>query len=557
MIRTFLLVIFFLFLVSVLCRAQKLSDLFDTSLKPFYYGVASGDPTSDRVIIWTKVEPEKADEQIEVKWVMAADPELKKIIKQGKQKTSMERDFTVKVDVTGLAPGNTYYYQFMVGGTNSIIGRTKTTPQNSDHLRFAVLSCSNYQAGYFNAYARIADRNDLDAVIHLGDYIYEYGNGGYGDSALNASGKRKLIPDNEILSLQDYRSRYALYRLDPDLRRAHQQHPFIVVWDDHESANNSYKEGAQNHGENNKNEGNWQDRKNISKRVYAEWLPIRGNAAKIYRSISYGNLAELILLDTRLEGRDKQIEDVTNPELYKEDRTILGKEQKEWLMKRLKNSEAKWKIVGNQITFAEFNIGWAAMAIPGMTEEKAENLFLDFWDGYPAERNQLINFMQNEQINNIVFITGDVHASFAYDIALRPSVLSKKNEAPTYDSGTGKGSVAVEFVTPSINSSNFDEHIGLQKAKILEYQINKPLPKQINPNPHLKYCELTQHGYFLLDLTSQKAQADWYFVDTVKQVSSQENFGQGWFTLDKENHLKKAEEAIKGKAKQDTPAPMK
>jgi alkaline phosphatase D len=525
--------------------------LFEQSLKPFYHGVASGDPLADRVIIWTKITPATPAKTIKGQWQMATDPAMKNLVKTGKFNTNAAKNYTVKIDVLGLQAGTTYYYQFMALGAKSLVGRTQTAPnQACEHLRFAVVSCSNYEAGYFNAYAKIAQRHDLDAVIHLGDYIYEYGQGGYADSTLKD--QRKVQPKHEILSLEDYRTRYSIYRLDKDLRSVHQQHPFIVVWDDHETANDSYKGGAENHSD---SEGSWANRHAIARQVYAEWLPIRGEAQSIYRKINYGNLADLILLDTRLEGREKQIKDIKDTQLYAENRTILGVNQREWFLKELKSSQAQWKIVGNQVIFAEFNIGWAAAAIPGYTAEQLESRFLDIWDGYPAERTKIIDFLKTNQINNVVFLTGDFHTTFAFDIAQRPTVWSEKGKQPDYLPETGVGSVAVEFVSPSITSGNFGEQLGEMRAKMLEYQMNKPLPNGINPNPHMKYADLTRHGYYILDLTKQKAQADWYFVDTIKQVSDNEVFTEAWFTNDKDNHLQKSATPSANKKQSKVPAP--
>jgi len=541
-IQTLLLIIFF----GIAHQPLKAQYAYNQALKPFYHNVASGDPLTDRVILWTKVTPDfpSNSSTITVKWMVATDAEMKKIVQKGKLTTDASKDYTVKIDVKKLKAGTTYYYQFEALSKKSSIGRTKTVPEGEvKHLRFAVVSCSNYQAGYFNAYGRIAERDDLDAVIHLGDYIYEYGEGGYGDSTLVASGKRSLAPKTEIISLEDYHARYSTYRLDPDLQKLHQMHPFITVWDDHESANDSYKGGAQNHTEG--EEGKWTEREKAARKVYAEWIPLRGNADKIYRTIQYGNLAELIMLDTRLEGRDKQIKDITNPELYSEDRTILGKEQREWLFRTLEDSKAQWKILGNQVMFADYNIGWAAAASPNYTPEQLEGIFLDIWDGYPAERAKIINFIGEKKINDVVIITGDVHCSFAYDVALRPSVFTEKGKTTTYDPSTGKGSIAVEFVTTSITSANYDENIGKTQAQMLNYQINKPLaapaPNNVNPNPHMKFANLIDHGYLILDLTPEKAQSDWYFVKDILSENKEEYFGEGWFTKSGENHLQKAE----------------
>jgi len=508
----------------------------------FPYGVASGDPLSDRVMIWTKLEPRTRMAMAKGSWVMATDVDLENIVQEGTFTTNTESDFTIKIDVTGLEPGTHYYYQFTsADGQKSIVGRTKTTPVGEvDRLRFAVVSCSNYQAGYFNNYGNIGRRDDLDAVIHLGDYIYEYADGGYGDSTLMATGARSIRPETEIISLEDYRQRYATYRMDPDLILAHQMHPFITVWDDHETANDAYEEGAQNHQE---EEGDWQTRREIARQVYNEWLPVRGEAMPLYRKIQYGDLAELIMLDTRLAGRDKQIMDVTDPALYAEDRTILGKEQKDWLFQSLENSDAQWKVLGNQVMFAEYNVGWAAAVSDEYTPEQLESIFLDIWDGYPAERAEVINFIDNSDIEDVVIITGDVHCSFAYDISLHPTPLNAESDEGTYDPESGAGSVAVEFVTPGITSANYDENIGLVQARLLQYQINKTLPTGVNPNPHMKYADLIRHGYLVLDLTPERAQADWYFSKNILEQTTGEEYGEGWFTKAGESRLRKADKA--------------
>lgn len=529
----------FVWLVGLLLMAQGL--LAQANLFP--YGVASGDPLSDRVIIWTKLEPLAKSARATVEWMMATDAQMKNIVREGRVNTTTDSDFTVKVDVTGLEPATYYYYQFLANGKKSIVGRTKTTPVGAvDQLRFAVVSCSNYQAGYFNNYGNIGRREDLDAVIHLGDYIYEYEDGKYGDSTLMATGARAVAPKTEILTLEDYRARYATYRQDPDLMLAHQMHPFITVWDDHETANDAYKEGAENHQE---GEGNWMSRREIARQVYNEWLPVRGETKPLYRRIRYGELAELIMLDTRLEGRDKQILDVTDPDLYDEDRTILGAEQKAWLKDALEHSSAQWKILGNQVMFAEYNVGWAAAAGGNYTPEQLESIFLDIWDGYPVERAELIRFIQDKDIEDVVIVTGDVHCSFAYDIALKSSAMSSDPGEVTYDPKTGEGAVAVEFVTPGITSANYDENIGMMQAQMFQYQINKPLPTGGNPNPHMKYADLIRHGYLVLDVQPDRVQADWFYSKNILEPTQEEVFGEGWYTKSGESRLRKAEGPVK------------
>ncbi len=555
--RFFLTCLGLLFLTSSL-HSQSLN--YDPDLKPFYHGVASGDPLPDRVIIWSRVTPEAGtSDDIDVTWQVATDSGMAKVVQSGLFTTNAARDYTVKVNVSRLQPYTTYFYRFAALEATSIIGRTRTAPtaDEADRLRFAVVSCSNYQAGYFSAYKKVAERADLDAVIHLGDYIYEYSASGsdfYGNAELKAN--RSHLPDKEIVSLDDYRTRYSQYRLDPDLRAVHQQHPFITIWDDHESANDGYKDGAQNHQP--ETEGPWSVRKSVSKQAYNEWLPIRVDVEKnpLYRTVHYGNLVDLIMLDTRLEERELQKISVTDPDLYSADRTILGKVQKQWLYDQLTTSTAKWKVIGNQVMFSPFNV-WFAGLDPngGFTTDGIESIFLDIWDGYPAERDEIINFIGDNEIGNTVILTGDFHSSFAYDVTAQPSPLSGSDPSiavakrvpvpvtPTYDPATRAGSVAVEFATPSINSANFDENIGKDATLGFEAQINNPLPATIpgiggvNPNPHMRFNDLDEHGYYILDVAEGRAQANWYFVNSILEPNSDEYFATAWGANDGETFL--------------------
>lgn len=569
-----------LFLGSVCLLAQNSGTVFQNNRlngenpsfnpdwAPFYHGVASGDPLEDRVIIWTRVTPDVIDGQsIDVSWKVATDVQLEQVIQSGTFTTDNSMDFTVKVDVLGLEAGQTYYYGFSALGANSLTGRTKTTPtgNQSTHLKFGVVSCSNYQAGYFNAYGRLAERNDLDAILHLGDYIYEYGNSVYGaDSLFDV---RQLEPATEILSLADYRARYSTYRLDTNLIRVHQQHPFITVWDDHETANDSYKDGAQNH--NPETEGDWETRKATGKQVYFEWMPIRDNENKrVYRKISYGNLMDLIMLDTRLEGREMQINNVLDSTLHDSLRTILGSEQKAWLLDQLANSTARWKVIGQQVIFSELNVGWAALVDDNFEYYDVESQFLDIWDGYPAERKQLMDFIKENEIDNVVILTGDFHTTFAFDVVDDPIDVTFQPSpfgeipfftSPNYNPETGEGALAVEFACPSINSANFDENVDLESAITFQASINQPIIpfpgfELGNPNEHMRYTNLIQHGFFILDVKADSAQADYYFTP-ILEITDSMSIGESWYTGNGHNYLKKADMPAAPKAMQDSPAP--
>ncbi len=296
---------------SVLALGGCSDDGADLPPVSFDHGVASGDPLNDRVIIWTRVTPQEGTTgSVPVSWEMAWDPDLQWIARSGDIVVDGETDYTVKLDVDGLAPGTQYYYRFRVGDQLSPVGRTKTLPaDDAQSLKMAVLSCSNYPAGFFNTYRAMADIEDLDLAIHLGDYIYEYGADGYGTDVGNRIG-RFNVPSHEIITLNDYRQRYALYRTDPDLQALHAHVPMIAIWDDHETANNSWVGGAQNHAEDG-SEGDWDERKAAFTRAYHEWLPIRTpspDLAAIQRSFQAGSLASIIMVEARLIGRDQQLD---------------------------------------------------------------------------------------------------------------------------------------------------------------------------------------------------------------------------------------------------------
>ncbi len=579
-----LLLLSFLSLLSPLLFAQQLhhikraktvepSELFNPILAPFYHGVASGDPTETSVILWTRLTTDEASTNLLL--TVATDTAMENEVANFYAVAEKENDYTVKVDAFDLEAGTTYYYQFRVlNGTyadsKSMVGRAKTLPTGGvEHLRFAVVSCSNYEQGFFNAYGRIADRNDIDAVIHLGDYIYEYEVGKYGDTSLG----RYNYPEKEIVDIEDYRARYALYRLDPDLVHLHQQHTFLSIWDDHETANDSYKDGAENHQP--ATEGDWETRKSNAKTAYFEWLPIRENAEQsIYKTVSYGNLADIILLDTRIEGREKQPTSMAADDFYSP-RTILGSPQKEWFLTELKNSDAKWKVVANQVIFSPLNVGFAAGALQGAADPTdsakvygIESTFLDIWDGYPYERQQIIDSITANNIDNVIVLTGDFHSTFAFDVTYSPVLYPVKEAfylplpSPSYNPVTGEGSAAVEFATPSITSANFDENIPVPSlVQQFQYAMNNYIPippgqtaQVFNYNPHMKYVDLVNNGYFILDLKEDSAQANWYFVETIDAPSEVETFANAQKTISGGNHLITSTESLE-KVDKDKPAP--
>ncbi len=464
----------------------------DPTLEPFFHGVASGDPTANAVMIWTRPTPTDPTQSVAIQWQVALDTLFQDIVAFGCDSTDASRDFTFKTDVTGLQPYTHYYYRFFALGKYSLIGRTKTAPDGPvDNLRFAVVSCSNFEHGYFNVYHQIAEHNDVDAVIHLGDYIYEYGNGEFGN-------ERPAEPANEILTLDDYRLRHATYKLDPDLRLLHQNFPFMTTWDDHETANDSWYGGASNHDS---GEGDWFDRKSAGIHAYNEWMPLRRpdptDEERIYRYASYGDLADIFILDTRLEGREEQTSTTLDSEVDNPDRTLLGQEQYDWLTTGLTNSTAKWKVLAQQVMMAPL-------------EAFGASLNPDQWDGYRIERSNLLTHITG--IGNVVVLTGDIHTSWA-------------NDVPNggYNGDTGAGSRAVEFVTSSVTSLSFPISIGESLVQLL--------------NPHIKYVDLAQKGFIILDLVEGRAQANWYYVPTVTSIDYSDSFGKAFYTNDGANRL--------------------
>ena len=307
---------------------------------PFHHGVASGDPLADRVVLWTRVSrPPDAPESIPVRWSVARDPAMTFEVTHGLSVAGPLRDHTVKVDATRLSPGTSYFYRFSALDHDSPVGRTRTLPTGSpSRVRLALCSGSNMAFGYFNAYALLARRTDLDAVLHLGDYLYEYANGTYGDGAPLG---RIPQPDREIVTLADYRTRHAQYKSDPDLQEVHRQHPFIAIWDDHEIAKGAWRGGAQNHQP---DEGPWKARWQNALRAYLEWMPIRevvmDRSGRAYRRFRFGSLLDLMMLETRLE-RDRQVSDPGDRSaLYDPAGSMLGAQQEQWLLDLLSRSKA-------------------------------------------------------------------------------------------------------------------------------------------------------------------------------------------------------------------------
>lgn len=515
----------------------------------FLHGVASGDPLQDKVILWTRLTPVDLGARLKVTWEIATDNQFKQNLKTGMVETTKTDDFTVKVDAAGLQANTTYYYRFRFGNKISSVGQTKTLPISTNKVTFAVCSCSNYPAGYFYVYREMAKQN-VDVIIHLGDYIYEYGADGY--AAEDAAKLGRTLPtDNnkEIIKLDDYRKRYALYRQDKDLQAAHQRHPFIVIWDDHELANDTWRDGAENHQS---DEGSFSDRKLAALQAYFEWMPIRPVTStdhlNIYRQFNFGSLVELTMLDTRIIARDKQLEyadymtaaglnaqkfqvDLTDPK-----RTLMGYTQRDWLVDKLKQSTATWNVIGQQVLMSKMWIpaelllslgqiisgGASAETLAKMNAQITELVTLklrleqgdptltaqekarvttvvpynlDAWDGYYAERETVYENLASLN-KKVIVLAGDTHNAWA------SYLYSQKGQY-----------VGVELATSSVSSPGLEKYLSIPMAQLQQFEF--AFTTLID---ELAYCNLNQRGYLLVTLDQAQVQSNWIFVDSIKNA---------------------------------------
>lgn len=420
----------------------------------FTHGVASGDPHHDSVVLWTRVRPAEGDAPVEVTWEIGTEPELVQPVSTGTAVATPDRDWTVKVVADGLTGATTYYYRFTAGGVSSSIGRTRTAPSGAtDRLRFGVASCSNYGYGNFHAYRHMLRRNDLDAVIHLGDYIYEYASAGFGETYGEA---RNLMPRHEILSLADYRARYGHYRADRDLQELHRQHPIIHVWDDHEFADDPYIGGAANHQP---ADGDWNLRVAAALQAYSEWMPTRLDGNRIFRTLDYGPLARIVGVDRQ---RRFLWPDPSDAGEY------LGREQAAWLDREIAATEARWLVLAQQTTF-----GPTAPDLVG--------------GGWPAPDRRRVTDAIRDRPSDLVVLTGDIHRFHALDVVESPA---------TYDPSTGQGSAAVEFAAGSISS---------------------PGSPAVGVGRSVRWNQGFTCGYAVVDLTPERVECDFFgFPDLAK-----------------------------------------
>ncbi|EGQ8010354.1 alkaline phosphatase D family protein [Vibrio parahaemolyticus] len=505
----------------------------------FEHGVASGDPTQTQVIIWTRVTTTAS--YVDVSWQVASDMEFSNVVQSGVFTTDTGRDFTVKVDVQNLNANSQYYYRFMVGEMMSEVGQTQTLPEDGvEKASMAVVSCANYPAGYFHVYREILNQHEqspFDVVLHLGDYIYEYGAGGYASEDAAALG-REPSKGTECITLDDYRKRYAQYRQDADLQALHAKLPMIAVWDDHELANDTWKNGAENHQD---DEGSFIDRRAAAAAAWTEWLPVRENTFSnmlIYRQFSFGNLVNLMMLDTRLVGRDKPLDyfSLNAPTMEaigglvaqsrSADRELLGTEQLAWLMNEFNTHDAKWNVLGQQVLMSRMELPSSVMTamfqlFTSTEEKKTEALLavntaitgyladpsadpislpynLDAWDGYYVEREKVYQLAKASS-GNFVCLAGDTHNAWA-------SELKDVSNNP----------IGVEFATSSVSSPGLEEYLALDPVAIA--QMEYTLPHLVS---ELQWADIKQRGFMRVTFTADAAQSTWYLVSTIKDKKYQ------------------------------------
>ncbi len=490
----------------------------------FTHSVASGEPQANSVLLWTRFVGEG---ETDLEWQVSESADFARTVSEGRAAASPNRDYCAKAIASGLTSDRWYYYRFVApDGSISPVGRTRTLPQGeTDRFRLAVFSCSNFAFGWFNAYAHAAEADDCDLAVHLGDYIYEYEAGRY-PSAGQALERRMLAPDNEIVTLTDYRLRYATYRADRDLQRLHQLVPMIAVWDDHESANDSWKDGAQNHQP--ETEGSWDARKAAAKRVYREWMPVSDEP---YAQYDIGDLATLFRLDTRLEGREEQfslqkvLDGKTSPqemvaalEAFRDgawsdpERQLLGAAQEQWLADSLAASTARgttWQVLVQQVLIGKLASPTSLLDLLGdgvppfvrdrfmaanMASRAGLPLNMDAWDGYPAARERVFDAALAADANLLV-LAGDTHNAWAFDLA--------------HDGAR----VGVELGTASVTSPGFESYLSTIPANTLAKAV-------VEANDELKWADTSQRGYMTVELTQARATTEYRFLDGIRQRST-------------------------------------
>ncbi|MER6213859.1 alkaline phosphatase D family protein [Streptomyces sp. NPDC001674] len=505
----------------------------------FLHGVASGDPLPDGVLLWTRVTPvpeavpgSGLGPDTAVGWEVAEDKAFSRVVARGAVTASAASDHTVKVDVRGLRPHTPYWYRFTAGATVSPVARTLTAPAAdaaTPGIRFGVVSCSNWESGYFSAYRHLAARTDLDAVLHLGDYIYEYQTGEYPAAKYVV---RRHEPKNEIITLADYRTRHGQYKTDRDAQALHAAHPLVAIWDDHEFADNAWSGGANNHTP--ATEGDWAARAAAAKQAYFEWMPVRTSVAgTVYRRLQFGSLADLHLLDLR-SFRSEQAKAgsgaVDDPE-----RTITGRAQLDWLKAGLAGSTATWKLVGTSVMISPVAFGSLPAHILGPLAhllglaEGGLAVNSDQWDGYTDDRKELLGHLKDRNIKNTVFLTGDIHMAWANDVPVNMA---------TYP---GSGTAATEFVVTSVTSDNIDDTL-----HVLPHTVSLAAEAAVKAaNWHVKWLDMDSHGYGVLDVTAERSQMDYYVVSDKRRQDATSSWARSYRTLNGTQKVERVDQPVR------------
>ena len=539
----------------------------------FAFGVASGDPLADRVILWTHAKVPGSTASVALTWQVASDAAFANIVRSGTVEAHEAASFTAKVDVTGLVAGNAYFYRFTdAAGARSTVGNTRTLPASTaTSVKLAVFSCSLYSEGYFHAYDAAA-RSDAQYALHLGDYIYEYGSdpGKFGNTGI--PGGRVASPANDIVTANDYRTRHALYKSDLNLQAAHARMPWITVWDDHEFANNAYVNGAENH--NPATQGDWITRKNIAARIYHEWMPIRtpdpSNLLKIYRTFDFGNILSLHMLDTRIEGRDRQYDGfgdadggiaryvaglVPDANGLRPDasRRMISAEQQTFLASSLRASRAVWQVVGNQDIMARMwfpasvlqaqaaaatNPAGIQAAISAYLTAKATRAAnpqaltpaqtallnrsinpgipynLDAWDGYPMQRETILQTVKSLG-KRLVTLSGDSHNGWFTNLTTLSGEKIGVEFAGTSVTAPGFEAAGLGALGSSIDGSALVPQLG-----------NAAVGAGLGLIDDVNYCDTTRRGYLLMTVTPAEFKGEYVFTSSVKQVAYSASVGR-------------------------------
>ncbi|WP_430428190.1 alkaline phosphatase D family protein [Parasphingorhabdus sp.] len=492
--------------------------------KGFTHGVASGEPSQNSVLLWTRFVGSEDSKLIAE---IADNAEFTAAKIAGEIEATAERDFTAKIVVEGLNPNQWYFFRFIgPDGSKSMTGRTRTLPQGpTQKFNIGVVGCSNMPFGYFNAYAHAAQNADLDLIIHTGDYLYEYPVGTYPSKEQTLAG-RVIDPKHEMVQLADYRLRYAAYRSDPDLQRIHQVLPMIPSWDDHEFANDAYKDGAENHDP---SEGDWALRKRVAERVYREWMPVQDMefGSPRWREYQIGDLATLFFTESRIGGRDKPLDlaaaikgqsDVTAAlSTFRDDvwqdpsHSMLGKVQEMWLADRFGKSKAsgtKWQVWSQQCVMGELilpqdaknwvpddapPIAQARVAVGALAAKIGLPINFDSWDGYPQARARSLTAAQQAEADLIV-LSGDSHNAWAFDLE------------------TQDGAAGVEFAGHSVSSPGFEAYTKGVNPDVVAQAVTET-------NSQLQWADTQHRGYMTVALTPDKAVSTWHFLDSIRKKS--------------------------------------